>query len=145
MVERSRIRLLVGGLASVVLPGLPGCIGPPYDGPPPPRPHYHPDYYYYPYADVYFHLYTGWYFYRDRNVWHRVRRLPPRIHLDPRRRHSLRIPEGKPWRRHDEHRRKYPARPPRRRRNPDADREERERNRRRYDEHRQRDRRSRRR
>jgi hypothetical protein len=191
MVERSRIRLLTGALASVLLPGLSGCVWPPYerppsrgypaqyydyyyypheevyyhiytdryyyrDGPvwwhsrrppdhirldpgyriwlkirddrpwrrhhehrrkypPPPRPPHYYDYWYYPYWRVYFHIYTGWYFYHDRGHWRRVRRLPPHMRLDWRRRHLLNIRDRKPWQRHDEHRRKYPAPPEHRR------------------------------
>ena len=117
MVERSRIRLLTGALASVFLPGLAGCVVAPHPGPPPRGypPHYY-DYYYYPYASVYFHIYTGHYYYHDHGRWRRVRRLPPHIRLDRRRRYPLKIREKEPWRRHDEHRRQYP--PPSERRRP---------------------------
>lgn len=112
LVERSRIRLLTGVLASVVLSGLSGCNWPPYQGPPArPYPPYHSgyyDYYYYPYSEVYFHLYSGWYYYRDHGRWLRARQPPPHIHLDQRHRHRLSIHEKTPWQRHDAHRRQYP-------------------------------------
>jgi len=113
MVERARIRFLAGALAAALLPGLSGCAGPPYEGPPPRRyPPYYYDYYYYPEVDVYFHIYSGHYWYRDGPYWRRVQRLPPHIHLYPRHRVQLRIPVEPPYERHDEHRRKYPP-PPR--------------------------------
>jgi hypothetical protein len=109
MTERRRITLLIGGLASLTSAALFGCVGPPYEGPPPQRyPPYYYDYYYYPHADVYYHLYSGRYYYRSHGHWAHAQRLPPRIHLDGRRRHLMRIPERDPWRRHEEHRRKYP-------------------------------------
>ncbi|MCK5273337.1 MAG: hypothetical protein KAR37_01720, partial [Alphaproteobacteria bacterium] len=65
MVERSRIRLLTGALASVLLPGLSGCAWPPYEGPPSRGyPAHYYDYYYYPHEDVYYHIYTDHYYYR---------------------------------------------------------------------------------
>jgi hypothetical protein len=127
MVERSRIRLLAGAAASLLLPGLSGCGETPCKGPPPSYrpyyaypPYYYPsyyypfyyyDYYYYPYWRVYFHIYSGWYYYHDHDHWRRARRLPPHIHLDKRHRRLLRIRDRKPWLRHDEHRRKYPPPP----------------------------------
>lgn len=109
MVQRERIALIAGALASVVLPGLAGCVGPPYGGPPPPPyPPYYYDYYYYPHADVYFHIYTGYYWYFDGRVWRRVHRLPPRIYLSPQYRVLLRIPDERPYKYHEDHRRRYP-------------------------------------
>ena len=112
MVERTRIRLLAGALAAAVLPGLPGCVGPPYAGPPPRGyPPWYDDYYYYPHVGVYFHIYSGHYWYRHGPRWRRVRRLPPHIRLHPRHRVHLRVPGEHPYRRHDEHRRRYPPPP----------------------------------
>jgi len=111
MSERNRIGLLLGVAASVALWGC----GPVYYDAPPPRPYppYYYDYYYYPYADVYFHIYTGWYYYRDRGRWVHARRLPSHIHLDGRQRFLLKIPEKEPWRRNEEHRRTYVPSTPR--------------------------------
>lgn len=164
MVERSRIRILTGALAAAILPSLSGCVGPPYEGPPPAYyPPWYYDYYYYPHVDVYFHIYSGYYWYRDGRSWRRVRRLPPHIRLHPRQRVPLRIPDERPYLHHDEHRRRYP--PPQARPQPpqprprapqpgapppqprlereqrewrERDREERENNLRRYEEYRKR-------
>ena len=113
MVERTRIGFLTGALATLVLPGLWGCTGPYYYEAPPPYgyPPYYYDYYYYPHVDVYFHIYSGDYWYHDGPYWHRVHRLPPHIHLDPRYRVIIRIPDEPPYRHYDEHRRKYPLPP----------------------------------
>jgi hypothetical protein len=108
MVERSRIGLLFGALAAVLLPGLAGCTETPYAGPPPGYPPWYYDYYYYPHVDVYFHIYSGDYWYPDGPYWHRARRLPPHFHLDPAYRVRLRVPDERPYRDHDAHRRAYP-------------------------------------
>ena len=116
MVERSRIRLLTGALASVLLPGLSGCVSRPYEGPPSRGhpPHYY-DYYYYPHREVYYHVYTGHYYYYDGSIWLYSRRLPDHIRLDTGHRVRLKIRDDKPWHRHQEHRRKYPPPPEHRR------------------------------
>ncbi len=114
MTDRARIRLLTGALAVALLPALPGCVEPYHDAPPPPRfPPYYYDYYYYPHVDVYFHIYSGHYWYRDGPYWRRVRRLPPHIHLHPRYRVVLRVYDEYPHRRYDEHRKEYPPPQPR--------------------------------
>jgi len=110
MTDRARIRLLTGALAAAVLPGLAGC-GPYYGTPPPPYPPYYYDYYYYPPVDVYFHIYTGYYWYRDGPSWHHVRKLPPHIYLDPRYRVVIRVPDDRPYKYHAEHRKRYPPPP----------------------------------
>jgi hypothetical protein len=112
MVERSRIRFLTAALASLATLGLPACSERYYGAPPRSYPPHHYDYYYYPDVDVYFHIYSGWYYYRDHRHWRRVRRLPHHIHLRPHHRHRLRIWDSEPWYRHEEHRRRYaPSRP----------------------------------
>jgi hypothetical protein len=84
MVERSRIRLLSGALASILLPGLSGCVWPPYEGSPlRGYPGHYYDYYYYPHEEVYYHIYTDRYYYRDGPVWWHSRRPPDYIRLDP--------------------------------------------------------------
>lgn len=121
MVERSRIKLLIGAPASVILPSLPGCPWQGYEGLPPrgyPSSYY--DYWYYPDQSVYFHVYTGWHYYRDHGRWWRARRLPPHIRLNRRRRRFLILRDGKPWQRHDEHyRRPTPSPRPRSRLRPE--------------------------
>ncbi len=116
MTDRARIRLLAGALAAIALPALSGCAGPYYDAPPPPYPPYYYDYYYYPHVDVYYHIYTGYYWYRDGPTWRRAIGLPRHIYLHPRYRVSLRVQDEHPYRYHKEHRRQYPpppqARPP---------------------------------
>jgi hypothetical protein len=71
---------------------------------------YRYDYYYYPHLGVYFHLYSGHYYYRDGAAWVRVRALPHHIHLDHRVRRTLVIKDPEPYRRHERHREHY--RPP---------------------------------
>lgn len=65
------------------------------------------DYFYYPHVGVYFHLYSGHYYYRDGRSWVRVRVLPPHIFLDHRVRRRLVIKEAEPYRRHAAHRESY--------------------------------------
>lgn len=107
MADRARLRLISSALAAAALAALPRCAGPYYDAPSPPYPPYYYDYYYYPHLDVYFHIYTGYYWYQSGGYWHRVHKLPPHIHLDPRYRVVIRIPDDRPYVYHDEHRRKY--------------------------------------
>ena len=60
--------------------------------------------YYYPHVGVYFHLYSGDYFYRDSNAWVRVKVLPKRYALDHRVRRTLVIKDELPYRYHARHR-----------------------------------------
>lgn len=120
MVERSRIRLLTGALASVALPYLTGCTQQAYEAqtaPPPrgvsrcgPTPDFY-DYWYYPQEEVYFHIHSGDYFYQDGGVWWRVQWLPNYFYLDPGDRICLRIMDVQPWRYHYAVRGRYPSRP----------------------------------
>jgi hypothetical protein len=120
MVERSRIALLTGALASIALPYLSGCTQRTYQARPlpPPRglslcgatPDFY-DYYYYPQDEVYFHIRSGDYFYRDDGIWWRVRYLPAYFYLDPGDRVCLRIMDVQPWRYHYAVRGRYPPRP----------------------------------
>lgn len=75
------------------------------------RPAYTYDYHYYPSARVYFHLYSGYYYYRPYNTWLRVRRLPPHIYLGPGERVHLRIQSAPPYLRHDIHRKRFRPHP----------------------------------
>lgn len=69
-------------------------------------PHYY-DYHYYPNVGVYFHIYSGRYYYRSRNKWVHGRYLPSYIYIGPRERIHLRIWADFPYRYHDTHRRRF--------------------------------------
>lgn len=73
-------------------------------------PHYY-DYHYYPSARVYFHLYTGHYYYRSRDTWIRVRNLPAHAYLGPRDRVKLRIWSDRPYVHYRTHRQRFLPRP----------------------------------
>lgn len=133
-------REAIRGLVATAALAMTGC-GPAYYGRPPPGPPpvpaWHYDYYYYPHVDVYFHVYSGYYYYVIGGAWRRTRVLPPHIHLDPRYRINLNIRDDRPYVRHSEHRRAYPP-PPQYRGDPRRDREERQYNLRLYEEYRKR-------
>lgn len=134
MDRRELIRLLGSATAIVFVPGLTACYYEPRPYPSPPSPPHYYDYYYYPNVDVYFHIHTGWYYYRSGGIWWRTRRLPPRVRLDPRYRRPIVIREDPPHRRYPQHRKAYP--PPRDwRPDPRRDREEREHNRHQHEEY----------
>ena len=67
--------------------------------------------YYYPDAQVYFHITSGNYYYRDGTKWVRTRTLPTRHHLDRHDRVPLWIDSDKPHVKHREHRERYTPRP----------------------------------
>ncbi len=93
---------------------LTGCVYDPYYYGPPSHSHYSPyyyDYYYYPSVQVYFHFTTGFYFYRDRGVWLKVRVLPPHININARDRVKLKIESEKPYLRFPDHASKYKPNP----------------------------------
>lgn len=98
---------------------------------------YYDDYYYYPSARVYFHIYTGYYYYLRGNRWVRSRVLPRYIRLHSSDRYRLRIKDRYPYLRDYEYRKKYRPRPTLRY-NERNDIRERELNSRRYQEYRQR-------
>ncbi len=132
MERRKLIGLLGGACMAAITPGLAGCYGPAPYGPPYPPQYY--DYYYYPHVDVYFHIYTGWYYYQSGGVWSRARHLPPHIRLDHRYRRPIVIRDDPPHRQHPRHRKTYP--PPRDwRPEPHRDRRERDDNRRQHEEY----------
>lgn len=142
----AKTRGLVAILAATTFSGLVGCTVVVRDqGPPSHAPawgyedsdDYYDDYYYYPSAQVYFHIYTGYYYYRSGHRWIRTRVLPRHIHLHSRDRYRLRTRDREPYRHNEEHRRRYRPRPDLR---PDErdDRREREENSRRNQEYRQR-------
>ena len=70
-------------------------------------PQHHYDYYYYPHVGVYFHLYSGDYYYSEGPTWRRVRILPSHIYLDHRVRRVVVIKEPKPYKRHKAHRKSH--------------------------------------
>lgn len=67
------------------------------------RPDYYYDYYYYPHLDVYFHVFSGDYYYRRDGRWLRARSLPRDRWVDGHYRVKLRIDDDVPYRRHREH------------------------------------------
>jgi hypothetical protein len=102
MQRRRFIRLLSGGAVVALDFGLAGCYSP---GHYPRRPNY--GYYYYPGVNVYFHIYTGYYFYRVDGAWRRARSLPSHIYLSRRDRRQIYIREPRPYDRNLEHHREY--------------------------------------
>lgn len=134
MDRRTAIRALGVAAVAVFAPGLASCYGPaPHGQGYPPQPPYYYDYYYYPHVDVYFQIYTGWYYYRSGGIWWRARQLPPHIHLDRRYRRPITVPDEPPYRQHPRHHETYPA-PRDWRPDPRHDREEREYNRHQHEE-----------
>jgi hypothetical protein len=113
MKRRRLIECLGGAVAITLIPGLSACTYTPgYVAPvPQPYPPYYYDYYYYPHVGVYFHIYTGYYYYRDGHAWRRTRKLPKHFYLDQRHRRKIIVPDEKPYTRYPKHRREYP--PPR--------------------------------
>ncbi len=69
------------------------------------------DYYYYPDVSVYFHISSGYYYYRDGANWVRVRTLPAHFYLNDRNRVRLAIKSNKPYRYYKEHRTRYVSNP----------------------------------
>jgi hypothetical protein len=69
------------------------------------------DYYYYPDADVYYSISTGFYYYYSRGAWLRVRTLPRHYRLNPRHRVRIEAPRHRPYQHHREHRRTYRPQP----------------------------------
>lgn len=136
MERRRLIGFLGGAVAITLIPGLSACTYTPRYGAPAPQPYppYYYDYYYYPHVGVYFHIYTGYYYYRDGHAWRRTRKLPRHFYLDNRHRRKIVIRDENPYTRHPEHRREYP--PPRDDRyDRDRDRDEREHNTRKREEY----------
>ena len=108
-------------LVPVVLSSMVACNSAPHraDHPYSVHSHYsHPfnqdDYFYYPNSDVYFHMYSGNYYYRNDNQWIRSRHLPKQTYLDQRVRRQLVIKETEPYHHHREHRQedRHDAKPP---------------------------------
>lgn len=80
----------------------------PYSSPPAAHhPVHYYDYHYYPGAGVYFHLYSGYYYYRSGGAWVRFSILPPLIHIDSRDRIQLRIWSDKPYTHYRTHSERY--------------------------------------
>jgi hypothetical protein len=138
-------RFIVGivwrvSLISVLAAGITGCTTHYRDGPPVYSSayyHYPYRYHYYPSSSVYFHLSSGDYYYRDTHHWKRVKKLPPKYHLDHHDRVPLWIDADKPHAKHKEHHRKYKPKS-HYRRDTERDREERRHNRRQHERYRDR-------
>ncbi|MCB1764199.1 MAG: hypothetical protein KDI27_13815 [Gammaproteobacteria bacterium] len=101
------------------------------------RADYADEYYYYPNVGVYFHLFSGDYYYRDHDHWLRVRELPRHIHLDHRVRQNVVIREREPYRDYHRHQEQFRS-PPKFRPEPRYDAPEREHNQRLHDQYHQR-------
>ena len=61
--------------------------------------HYY-EYYYYPSVGVYFHVYSGYYYYRRGSAWVRVKVLPSHIHLHKYDRRIIRSKDYRPYLNH---------------------------------------------
>jgi hypothetical protein len=102
MNRRRFFQLMLGGALTTFGSGLTACaVYRPY----PRNPHY--NYYYYPDVDVYFHIYTGYYYYVVDHVWVRSRTLPHYIYLSPAQRRTLSIHDAHPYTRNRAHRRQF--------------------------------------
>jgi len=101
---------LLAALSAVVLAATVGCSSHYRGGPPVYTSayyHYPYRYHYYPSSQVYFHITSGNYYYRDGTKWVRTRTLPSRHHLDSHDRVPLWIDSEKPHVKHKEHRERY--------------------------------------
>ena len=97
-------------LSAIMLAATAGCSSHYRGGPPVYSSayyHYPYRYHYYPGSEVYFHITSGNYYYRDDNNWLRNRTLPSHHHLDRRDRVPLWIDSDKPHVKHKEHRERY--------------------------------------
>lgn len=100
-------------ITSSTLMAVTGCSNN-YHGSPPTykSANYYPyDYYYYPSLSVYFHISSGYYYYRNGRTWARVRTLPPRFYLDSVDRVRIVVKSNKPYLNHEKHRVHYSPRP----------------------------------
>lgn len=108
MQRRRFLRLLAGGTALALTPGLAACSYE-YEG----RSRWYPypsgyyEYYYYPEANVYFHIGSGYYYFPRYGVWIRSRSLPDHFHLRPDLRRRLVIRHPRPYELNPEHRREW--------------------------------------
>ena len=123
MQRRHFIKLFWAGTLGAVGLGLSGCEA--YDSSVRAGRY---DYDYYPESDVYYHSWTGAYFYFGNGIWIRSRTLPIHIVLNRSYRRRIYITDRYPYSRNREHRRTFPPRTRRpspgdqviRRRNQDA-------------------------
>lgn len=112
MLTKSRIFRPLLTLAFTLVLG--GCYGIYHEGPPLYSSAYYDypyHYYYYPSVGVYYHLYSGEYYYRRDGYWRHERTLPPHYRLDRKDRVGVWLEDKQPWGRHDEHARKFKPRP----------------------------------
>jgi hypothetical protein len=134
MYRRKMIGLLGGACTIALASGLTGCYGPAYYEEPAPPPYYD-DYYYYPDVDVYFQIYTGWYYYKADGIWWRTKHLPTRYHLDPWYRRPLVMKANPAHRPPPPHREAFPPPPAHRPPASTRNREERQHNERMHEEY----------
>lgn len=105
MQRRHFIKLLWAGSLGAGGLGLSGCET--YDS----RVRYgRYDYDYYPESGVYYHSWTGSYYYFGNGLWIRTRTLPIHIVLNPSYRRRINVPDRYPYLRNREHRRRFPRR-----------------------------------
>ena len=105
MQRRRFIKLFLAGSLGGAGLGLSGCEE--YDF----RSYGRYDYDYYPDSDVYYHSWTGSYYYYRDGIWIRTSKLPVHIVLKPFYRRRIRIIDRYPYLRNKEHRRRFPHRP----------------------------------
>jgi hypothetical protein len=70
-------------------------------------PDYYYDYYYYPSIGIYYHLFSGDYFYPHRGRWWRTRDLPHHFRLDKHHRIPLHIKKDRPYDDYRDHHAKF--------------------------------------
>lgn len=109
MDRRDFLRISLVSFVGLLGAGLGGCTsyphGPSHRERRPPRRDY--EYYYYPEANVYFHIVTGYYYFPYHGRWYRSQTLPSHFHLTRRYRKRIFIEEARPYQRNHEHREKY--------------------------------------
>lgn len=133
-------RFLLEVFVVVMITGVAGCSSYYHDGPPIYKRAYYHDpyhYYYYPSVDVYFHIHSGRYYYRDGGRWHGSLTLPHRYHLDHHDRVRVWHDSDKPHRRHEHHRNRHKP-SPHYKRDMQRDRNERKHNQQRHEKYRRR-------
>ncbi len=142
MNHSKRLNPIVLAVVLLALGSMAGCVyAPVREGPPPHAPAYgyrypyYYDYYYYPSVPLYFHIYTGYYYYHDHGRWVRTKVLPRNIHIQHYDRVKLRIEDDQPYRWYNQHQKQYRSNP-RLRYDKYDDRRERDYNHRQYEEYR---------
>lgn len=110
----TQLRRILAGFVIVLATGLSGCVTTvPSDARYYGRADVRYDYYYYPTADIYLDIASGYYWYHDHDRWARVRHLPPHYRLHDHDRVFLRLDTDRPYRYAVQHRDRYRAQPAR--------------------------------